>query len=231
MKLMHPLFSHPIMFRENNIPVLTIENTAMFRELVFELIAQSESLDGRFVLSHRDQVLDCANCLHVIQDYAHIHAPDKKLQSRLLTALVQQAQEELAEEGFLLHKQLQNYLGSLAALADYPVAYDESENLTGLLKAMEFRVDLQDLNAPEALAEHIGLYHRLLKNQCFVLIHAKQFFTVKELQQLYTLAQYQKWNLLLVESSSCKSRLYDEAHTLFDTDLCELTLDHFEKFE
>jgi len=122
-------------------------------------------------------------------------------------------------------------LGSLAALADYPVAYDESENLTGLLKAMEFRVDLQDLNAPEALAEHIGLYHRLLKNQCFVLIHAKQFFTVKELQQLYTLAQYQKWNLLLVESSSCKARLDDEAHTLFDADLCELTLDHFEKFE
>lgn len=225
MKLMHPLFSKPITFLENRIPVLTVENPTVFRELVLELFAQAESMEGRFVLSYKDQVLDCAGCLHIIQDYAHIHAPDKKLQTKLLTALLQQAQEDLAEEGFLLHRQLQNYLGALAALADYPVAYEESENLMNLLKAMDFHVDLRDLSVPEALAEHIALYHRLLKNQCFVLIHAREFFSVEELRQLYTLAQYQKWRLLLWESNACKERLPEEDHVLFDADLCELTLE------
>ena len=90
---------------------------------------------------------------------------------------------------------------------------------------------LKDQNTPEALAEYIGLYHRLLKNQCFVLIHAKEFFTTKELRQIYALAQYQKWHLLLLESCTCKERLAEEVHLLFDSDFCELTLEKDTNFE
>ena len=225
MKLMHPLFSLPISFAENCIQVLTIEHPSMFRELVLELMAQSESKEGRFVLSHHDHLLDCADCLHVISDYAHITEPDKKLQNKLIAALLREAQEELAEETLLLCRNIQQYLGKLAAMADYPVAYEQSENLTALLKAMEFRVELEGLPAHEALYEHIALYHRLIKHPCFVLIHAKSYFSSEELRQLYSMAQYQKWNLLLLESHMAEERLEGEEHRLFDRDLCELLLD------
>ena len=225
MKLMHPLFSKPILFTENRIQVLTIERAATFRELVLELTAQMESGEGRFVLSKDDQVLDCEDCLHIVSDYAHIAEPDKKLQNKLIAALLKEAQEEMAEETFALSRDMQRYLGRLAAMADYPVAYEQSENLAALLKAMDFRVELDGLPAVEALYEHIVLYHRLMKNQCFILVHAKAYFSEEELLKLYEMAQYQKWNLLLVESHEYENKLKAEQHRLFDADLCELILE------
>ena len=41
--------------------------------------------------------------------------------------------------------------GKLAALADFPVGYEQSENLQEVLKAMDFHVDLSDLESHEAL--------------------------------------------------------------------------------
>lgn len=222
MKLMHPLFSEPIRFRENRIQVLTVENPAMFRELVFELTEQAESREGRFVLSVNDRLLDCAGHIQVVADYAHLSAPDKRLQTKLITALLKQAQESMAEEGFRLSLHMQEYLGKLAALADYPVAYEQSENLPALLKAMDFRVDLEGLPPHETLYEYLSLLDRLLKEQCFVLVQAKSYFAEQELCQLYAMAQYRKWNLLLLEAHALPKRLEGEQHRLYDADLCEL---------
>lgn len=142
--------------------------------------------------------------------------------TQLFTALLRQAQETMAEETFRLSAQLQEYLGKLAALADYPVAYEQSENLLPLLKAMEFRVDLEDLPPHETLYEYLSLLDRLLKDQCFVLVQAKTYFSEQELLQLYSMAQYRKWNLLLLEAHAAPRRLDGEVHRLYDADLCEL---------
>ena len=222
MKLMHPLFSEPILFRENRIQVLTVENPAMFRQLVFELTEQAESKERRFVLSCKDRLLDCTGHLQVIVDYAHLSAPDKRLQTKLFTALLRQAQESMGEESFRFSQHVQEYLGGLAALADYPVAYEQSENLLAILKAMDFRVDLEGLPPHETLYEYLSLLDRLLKEQCFVLVQAKAYFSEQELSQLYTMAQYRKWNLLLVEAHTMPKRLEGEHHRLYDADLCEL---------
>ena len=228
MKLMHPMFSRPICFKENNIQVLTIEHPRLFREMVLEQIGQMERGDGAFLLSKNDLLLDCAECLHVVTDYAHIGIPDKKLQNKLIASLLKSAGEEMEEDTQFLCQSIQRYLGKLAAMADYPVAYERSENLAALLKAMDFHVDFEGLPVHEALYEHLALYHRLQKNLCLVLVHAKAFFSEEELRQLYDLARYQKWNLFLLESAAGK-RIEGEMHRLFDRDLCELFLDQTEE--
>ena len=229
MKLMHPLFSSPICFTENRIQVLTIENPRMFRELVFELRAQAEGKDGRFVLSLKDHPLDCGVSLHVISDYSQIKTIEKRIQTKLLAALLEVAREELAEDTMLFTQEVQRYLGRLAAFADYPVVYEQSENLQEVLKAMDFHVDFSDLESHEALYEHISLCNRVMKYPCFVLVHAKAFFSREELRSIYEMAQYRKWNLLLLESYQQEERLEQEDHRLFDADLCELVLEDTEK--
>lgn len=144
------------------------------------------------------------------------------MQTKLFSALLLQAQETMAEENFRLSVQLQEYLAKLAALADYPVAYEQSENLLALLKTMDFRVDLEGLPPHETLYEYLSLLDRLLKEQCFVLVQAKAYFSEQELLQLYSMAQYRKWNLLLLESHTQPRRLEGERHRLYDADLCEL---------
>lgn len=225
MKLMHPLFSSPIVFSENRIQVLTIEHAPTFRDFVFELMAQSEAQEGRFVLSEKDHVLDCADCLRVISDYMHMDEIEKKIQTKLINALLLEAQEELAEDTLLFSREVQRYLGKLAALADYPVAYEQSENLSALVKAMDFRVDLKGLSAQEALYEYISLCYRVMKKACIVLVQAKAYFSADELRQLYDMARYKKWNLLLLEAHQYPNAIEGEEHRLFDADLCELMLD------
>lgn len=225
MKLVHPLLSRPIQFRENCIPVLVMENPVVFRRLVTELAGQSEGKAGEFVLSVRDKPLDCAGHLNVFMDYVHLSEIEKRVQTRALNAFLRTVQETMAQETYQLSLAVQEYLGRLATLAEYPVTYEQSENLAALLKAMEFRIDLEGLTACEALYEQLALLHRLGRDQCLVLINAHAFFGAEELSKLYSMAQYQKMNLMLLESRAALRPMPPEDVMLFDEDLCELSLD------
>ena len=105
------------------------------------------------------------------------------------------------------------------------MAYEQSENLAALLKAMDFRVELSGLSPCEALLEQLLLAQRFLKEPCLALIHARTYFSAEEMRQLYAMAQYHKLHLLLLETRAPEPPLPDEELRLFDRDLCELTLD------
>lgn len=225
MKLVHPLFSNPIVFRENTIPVLVLENPVVFRKLTAELVFQSEGDEGQFILSEKNVPLDCSAHMNVMLDFIHVNDIDKRVQKKAINALIRNVQEKLTQETCKFSLILQEFLGKLAYLADYPVDYDRSENLSALLKAMDFRIDLADLPAYEALYEQLVLMHRLSIDQCFVLVNAKSYFGTKELAQFYQLAQYQKMNLLMLESHMSDPIRPFENLLLFDENLCELHLD------
>ena len=221
MKLAHPLLSSPIAFCENQIPVLVLENAAAFREFAVELLQQSEGQEGTFALSRADRCLDCAEHLNVFLDFLHPPELEKRLQSKLITALLREAQETLAGETLQFSRAVQEYMGKLAALADYPWPLSKVKT-PALLKAMDFRADLS-LSACEALLEQMTLLHGLAKDQCFVLVNAKAFFSAAEMEKLYKMARYAN------SASCCWNQRRDhparEQIRLFDEDLCELTLD------
>ena len=51
MRLAHPALHFVIPFEENQIPLLTVEEPALFRKLVWEMTAQTQGQEGSFVLS------------------------------------------------------------------------------------------------------------------------------------------------------------------------------------
>ena len=220
---MHSLFSEPILFPENKIQVLVLENPQVFRRLASELVQQSEGHEGEFILSRNDVCMDCADHINVFFDFLHRQEMEKRLQTKLVAALLKNAQEILAKESFELGQSIQAYLGKLATIADFPVSYEQTENLSALLKAMDFHVDFNGLSVCEAVYEHIAALNGLLKSQCFVLIHAHEYFSSEELISLYNMAHYRKIPLLLLESHLHEALEMEEIR-LFDKDMCELTL-------
>lgn len=58
------------------------------------------------------------------------------------------------------------------------------------------------------------------------MINAKSFFSSDELSSLYQMTTYNKIHLLLLESHIPEIVKEYESITLFDKDLCELTLDN-----
>lgn len=196
MKLMHSLFSEPITFQENVIPVLIIENTITFHKLTTDLVRKSEGTSGEFVLSIQDKPADCAERLNAFYDYCHLGTIEKRMQTKALNALTRNVCETMPQETFRFSQIIQEYLGRLPTLAEYSVAY-----------------------------EQMALIHRLTEGQCFVLINAKSFLGMEELHNLYKMTQYQKMNLMLLESRTPKPWSAQEKVILFDEDLCEIVLD------
>ena len=225
MKLVHPLFSEPVCFAENSIPVLVLENPAAFRKMTTELIRQSEGEGGEFVLSVNDKPIDCAEHMNVFFDYSHLDSVEKRIQTKALNSFIRSTQETMADDTYRLSLAIKEYLAKLATLSDHPVSYEQGENLLALLKAMEFHIDLAGLSPIEALYEQIVLIHSLSKGQCVVLVNAYSFFSKDELMQLYKMVLYRKIPMMLLENHTSKYRHDCEKIILYDEDMCELSLD------
>lgn len=224
MRLMHPVLDEPIFFREGQVQVLAVENPAVFRRIAGDLIAQSEGDAGEAVLSLRYKVLDCASNMQVVWDYFHPESMDRKITAGFLAYAQRVIQEELLQEKDILMDAMNRFLSQVVQSLDIPADFEAGDKLTALLKASGFGISLEGMSSMEALIEHLGVYSALMKDQCFVLVDAKAYFTSEELKQLYLTAVYKKWNLLLLEPRAGERIPEFENTVVIDADLCLLHL-------
>lgn len=82
MKIMHPVLSKPIEFRENKFPVVVPELTTMFRDWVLMLIEQSQGKHGDFILSDGIcNILECGKHLFIINNYFDLSFESRTFQN------------------------------------------------------------------------------------------------------------------------------------------------------
>lgn len=224
MRLLHPVMSKPIHWRENRIPVLILESPKTFRNVVLELSRQAGGETGDVVLSLNYEELDCGEHLHIIRDYVHLPIDDRKLQNQFQKLLHLTVREELSEATDKLHLEISKYLQELSLCMEYPISYSEGEAVWMLLKALKFQPVLDGNNTLEKLIQYMELYNGLMKNQCFILVNASAYFEDNELLDLYRMVNYRKWNILILEQTQ-KTKLSSEEIYLIDRDCCELRLD------
>ena len=98
-------------------------------------------------------------------------------------------------------------------------------NIKQFIKAVDFSVCLDELEPVERIVEFISLCNELLKNQWFVLIGAKSFFSTDELKLIYDMAFARKVTLLLIEQNNMGRIENYESHILIDDDFCEIRLE------
>lgn len=116
------------------------------------------------------------------------------------------------------------------AKVDYKMDYlvvrsvDTTRKVHALLKFADFRLSLDGMEPMEALIEHLSVYAAFIKNPCFVLIGAKQYYETEEIEALYRIAVYKKWRLILLEPIAAARQLEFENICIIDRDLCILRL-------
>lgn len=221
MKLMHPLLTQPLELGLGQIPVLVVESPQCFRQWVFELSGQSQGEEGAWVLSHQDEVLDCALHLQVVSSYNHFSLDDRKLLNRFQALAQSIMWEELEEQSAALQQQIQSYLSLFISQIPIPVGYGEGDVMWPLVKALKVQPVLDGVSSLERLTQYIELYHRLMPRPCVLLVGLHLYFTSQELEQFYQMALYEKWNILVLEPHSY-TPLPQEQICVIDGDLCEL---------
>lgn len=224
MRLYHPILSSPIHWVEGTIPVLVVEHPVEFRNLVFELSMQAEGEDGSFILSLDYETLDCGEHLHVIRDYVDFPLDDRKLQNQFQKILQIVVREDLAPETDHLQNEIAGYLAKLITQMEYPVTFSSGDYVLPLLKSIRCQPVLDGESPMERLMQYIELYSQLMHDQCFALVNGHIFFSAEELQELYKMANYRKWKLLLMEHTFNQA-LPGETVCLIDQNFCELRLD------
>lgn len=224
MRLTHPLLSQPLHWKPERTPVLVVESPELFRTLVFSLAAQAQGQAGEFVLSLNYDTLDCGDHLHLVTDYYALPLDHRKMQNRFQSLLQWTVREQLTSATDDLQQHISRYLQQITAAIQYPLSFAEGEYVLPLLKALKCQPILDAEDSLERLMQYLELYSGLLPHQCFVLVNAHCYFSPQELGQLYKMAAYQKWNLLMLEQR-LQNTLPGEEICLLDADLCELRLD------
>ena len=98
--LSHTVFSAPILFEENCINVLSIENPMFFTNFLNDIIAQINGETGEVFLSENYQPLSIAKNLSLITDILFINFENRKIITKLhkdLANIAEKSDKEIEE--------------------------------------------------------------------------------------------------------------------------------------
>ena len=219
MRLYFPLLPKPLLFEENRVNVLIIEDPFTLRRSLAELSEQIDGASGDFVLSVNDEPLELSNLAAILLDPLHPNTDSKKLTGKIT--------KEAAEAALGYEAELTAALSSANTLASrisremrFPVAFDPLEDPSDLMRLFGFRLDSDSLDAPELLLEWMLMQRELLGKRLFILYGMKSFLRADELVSFYRNALYEKLDLLLIEPFQREAALKEECVTIIDKDLC-----------
>lgn len=223
MKLVHPDLENKIVFEENNINIVTIENKPFFSSLIQELRQQCLGGEGNFVLSDNDKELDITKAGMLIIDPFSIDINSKNIVSKIFSKLkTLTVDEEYYLETNKLKTALYSYLDSLLFDCDIPLTYQDDFDFSVLFKMMNVQVEYSGNTMLDKLIDYVSITAELLNIKLFFFVNLKQFLSYEELAALYRFISYTKIDAVLFEGSFIENKHECEKHYIIDNDLCEI---------
>lgn len=221
MKLVYSYWNFQIVFQENEIAQLILEEPGFFWKTVNQLKRQIESGEGEFILS-TDTIQKIDKCCDMVIDYTAIDVNHRKVLSALYQELKENANDdELYQKTNALTTAVVQYMDSLTGEIEIPLRWNLDVDLGDLFKSMELRIEPEGLSFAEQLLQYMEVMKEYCDVQLFIFVNLKDFVSEEELQRLYQDIFYRKLRVLLIESSS-KYSLQGEKTWVIDKDLCEI---------
>jgi len=221
MKLAHFNWSSPIEFQEGKINTLVIENPKLFRDTVIAFIEQGHGFSHGYILSDKNDPLDFGKSVELITDIVRLG-----FDSRSFTTKINQI---INDESKMFEEKSQKILSAINELGndilfrlDFDGTFTELNDLSGVLKLLNFSVDYENMTPYERILEYMNLHTLFFHKKLFILVNFKSYFTLEEQRNFLRHLQYKKLNVLLLEST-CREKIDpDELLRIIDNDLCEI---------
>ena len=170
MKLIHEDLSNEIIFEENKVNLLIVENKEKFVEFIQEIIKQIEGEYGKFSLFEENTELKINDKIDIIKDIFILNLNNKKVLNKVYHEL-----EKLSVDAeFLLEtKNMENsllkYIYYLIENYDYPLEIIEEIDLKEIFKLFSVKLSLCFSNKIEEILEYIDLVSKIFKKEIFIL--------------------------------------------------------------
>ena len=223
MKLVHTEYGIEIELKENQISVLVVELSEKLSELIQELYLSRQGGEGKFLLSEADKLLNMGKFLELVVNPFAIDVNEKRIVQKLYQEIESQVQEQLVLETAEIHSRLISYLEEIAGKVTYPVIFDLEQNVLGLMKTYNVRLETESITMLEKLVEYFRLLHQLCRVEVIVCVNLKSYLSEVELRQLYETVFYEKIALVLLENVQ-REKVEGERIGIMDRDRCIINL-------
>lgn len=224
MKLVHAEYGIEIELKENQISVLVVESPEKLSELIQELYLSKQGGEGKFLLSEADKLLNMGKFLELVVNPFAIDVNEKRIVQKLYQEIESQVQEQLVLETAEIHSRLISYLEEIAGKVTYPVIFDLEQNVLGLMKTYNVRLETESITMLEKLVEYFRLLHQLCRVEVIVCVNLKSYLSEVELRQLYETVFYEKIALILLENVQ-REKVDGERICIMDRDWCIIDLE------
>jgi len=216
-------FQHKFDFDREYINVLIIENMKYFSEIIQELLIQINGDEGRFVFSQKGEEVPLKSNAELIIDFFSIDCNQRKMLTKLYSQMDEIAHdEELIEDTLILKSELHRLIFMIEDRLNMKVACDERISIEAVLKAVNIRFDVDELSISEKIIEYMEISSKILKTKLFIFVNLKAYLLPEELDLLFEQIIYNKYNVLIIESTPRDVESRFEKRHIIDMDLCEI---------
>ena len=218
MRLVNSRLGLDIELKENTISVLIIENKKEMRYAVESLYNQCNGLEGDFILSD-DKVLKMDKCSQIIMNPFSVDFNSKKIINALYSEMSEVANLYVEEKGELNKRIIELMDRILLSMSYSGIEYNIDFAWNEIFKLYGVKLEEQYSGLLEKTIEYIKVLSKLCRIRVLILVNYKAYFTVEELQEIYSQAQYNKVYIFMIESNEEK-RIGGENVYIIDKDRC-----------
>jgi len=223
MKMVHPDIKNQIIFSENKVNVLTIENKTFFTEIVSEFFSQYSGNEGKFILSEDDKELSIPKTCELILNPINLDINNKQNLNKIYSILKQSISDEYNYlKTCTIKSAILKHIDDVLLSLDIPLKRSEELDLISIFKAVNISFETEYTNLLEKIIDYISASVELNQIKCFIFINLKQFLNFKDLSELYKFARYIKTNLFLIEGVYTSTKEDCEKSYIIDKDLYEI---------
>lgn len=220
MKLVYTELEQQLVFQENKVNVLVIEQKELFRRMIQELDKQISGEECGFVLSDNNKTIKIDKEICLILNPFALDINSRKALTGLYNEL---GKLGLNEENYLktcsLKGQIAEYIYDLLNQVDYALKFQDDFNLKSMFKALEVEFEAGEGNFLEGLVYFLDVCSKFQKVKILTFVNLKTYLMSEELHEFYKEAFYRKIQLLLLENN-IGDELAEEAVSIVDADLC-----------
>lgn len=225
MKLLHKDFKFVFEMKENERSLLIVEQPSVFLKLVKELFSEISEEESKFVLSENNVPIKMKDYLNCIINPLNITLNDRKLLNKLGELLKKEIlSSDLLVENNEVISAIENYALHIMQCADWDLTYSDKIDVQSLLKFLGIQFCDKQETLVEKIMDYVKVSHELLGIKCFVFVHLLSYLTEYELEKLYEYSEYQKVNILLLESHQPEEIESFSNVVIIDKDACEIVL-------
>jgi CRISPR type II-A-associated protein Csn2 len=222
-KLLHKNYNFIYEFKENTKAVLIVENKLEFRKFAMELLHPNS--ESGFVLSINNEPVSISDNIACVYDIFNITLNERKVINRLLDVTKKEIiSSELLLDSNRIYSELEEFAFKIEQLFDFELEHKIETDVQSLIKFMNIKFREHSEDIIEMIADYMKGCSVLLKINCFIFFNLCLCLSNNEINQLYKYAEYNKINILLIESKQPDKINEFDWRYIIDDNCCEIDL-------